>query len=41
MKASTLYKLLEQWADYGTLSLDQKQKLALQIIDLAESIFLK
>jgi long-chain acyl-CoA synthetase len=41
MKASILFKLNEQWADSGTLAPDQKQKLALQILDLAESIFLK
>ncbi len=40
MSASKLYKLLEQWADSRTVSSEQKQDYALQILDLAESIFL-
>jgi len=41
MSASTLYNLLEQWADFKTLDSSQQQELALQILDQAENIFLK
>lgn len=41
MKVSTLNNLLLQWKDSKALTLDQKQGLALQILDLAESLFVK
>ena len=40
MSASTLYKLLEQWAGLRISESNEKQQLALQILDLAESVFL-
>lgn len=39
MSASTLYNLLDQWAESRILETDQKQHLTLKILDQAENIF--
>ena len=41
MKVSTLNNLLSQWKDSEAFTKDEKQGLALQILDLAESLYLK